>query len=211
MMQAISSEEFLEWAAGVGIGFDERFADAQCLGFLPPRDHARYWLLPDGAEQWPHFLASVINGLERWSWGFLWPRSATWPMAARSASYNERIRDVVLRAAGIPDGWPGAIRVERAEKDTLLAVLFVYLAFGWRVDDNLYFVPDHGLRIVQTDHYSVVHVACDRQARVLDMIGQMSKAGYELPSEPPDPSFLWPDWMGEEPADYGERTAGAHI
>ena len=32
-------------------------------------------------------------------------------------------------------------------------MLFAYLAFGWCVDDDLFFVPDHGRQLLHADHH----------------------------------------------------------
>jgi hypothetical protein len=198
-MEAIRNEEFLTWAARAGIGFDPSYPEASCLRFLPPCDFSRFWTLPDDPRTWPHFAGSLLEGLDCWSAGFLWPRSGQWPVAEHSSSYNEGVRDVVLRGAGIFDGWSGAIRFEHAEEDQILAVMFVFLAFGWCVDDDLYFIPDHGRQIVQTDHHDVVHVECLEENRIQEFVEHMAGAGYELPTELPDQTFIWPYWMGENP------------
>src|SRR5262245_20152454 len=111
-MEAVPGEAFLRWAAGVGVGFDPRYPDSRCLSLIPPREHARFWVLPADPFTWPRFAASLLGGLDEWGAGFLWPRAGSWPGSGRSQSYNEGVRDVLLRGAGIPDGWPGAVRFE---------------------------------------------------------------------------------------------------
>jgi hypothetical protein len=197
-MEAVHGEQFLRWAAEVGVGFDELFPESRCLAHIPPRDHARFWVLPDEAAAWPHFAATLLGGLDDWDSGFLWPRSGSWPSSGLSQSHNEGVRDVVLRGAGIPDGWAGAIRFGLEEEGSLVAVLFASLAFGWCVDDDLFFVPDHGRQILQTDHHDVVHVQCGSEARVQQLVHHMSANGYELPVEPPDWTFKRPAWMRGE-------------
>jgi hypothetical protein len=194
-MEGVRGEEFLRWAAGVGIGFDPRYPDSRRLCLLPTREHARFWGLPADPAAWPHFVASLLDGLDEWASGFLWPRSGTWPESRQSQQYNEGVRDVVLRGAGVPDGWAGAVRIERDEEEALLAVLFVYMAFGWCVDDDLFFIPNHGRQLLQTDHHDVIHAVCASEGRVLKLVGDMAKACYELPTEPPDWTFKRPAWM----------------
>src|SRR5262249_44730673 len=138
---------------------------------------------------------------DEWSTGLLWPRSGAWPDPSQSRSLNDRVRDVVLRGAGIPGGWSGAIRFHQDEEETLAAVLFAYLTFGWCVDDDLFFVPDHGRQLVQTDHHDVIHAECSSEDRVLRLVEVMAEAGYELPTEPPDWTFKRPAWMGSASAD----------
>ena len=193
-MRAVSGEEFLRWAAGAGVGFDPRYPDY--LTILPPADHARFWVVPADPATWPHFITGLLGGLDWWAAGYIWPRAGTWPAAARSESPNERVRDVVLRGAGIPDGWAGAIRFDRAEEGAVVAVLFAAMAFGWHGADDLFFVPDHARQLVRTDHHDVLHAECASEGRVEELVGHMAAAGYELPTEPPDWTFKRPAWMG---------------
>jgi hypothetical protein len=78
-MHAVSCEEFLRWAAGHGIAVDPRYPDSGCLRLLPPADHARFWVVPADPATWPHFVASLLGGLDDWVTGLLWPRSSNWP------------------------------------------------------------------------------------------------------------------------------------
>ncbi len=201
-MQLVKEEDFLTWASGLGLGFDPRYPGARSFGFVPPRDGcARFWMLSGDPATWPEFVASFFGGLDQWSMGFLWPRSGRWPSAAQSTLLNERVCAVIRRGAGIPEGWPGALRFEQGEQDTIIAVLFAHLVFGWCVDDDLYFVPDHGRQSIQTDHHDVVHVECATEARVREFVAHMAKAGYALPTEPPDETFKRQSWMDGKPSE----------
>jgi hypothetical protein len=193
-MEAVPGEEFLRWAAGVGIDFDPRYPDTLCL--VPPRDHARFWALPGDPATWPHFVGSLLEGLDEWGAGFLWPRPGRWPQGRKSRSRKEGVRDVVLRGAGVPDGWAGPVRYRREEEEAVIAVLFAYLAFGWCGDDDLFFIPDHGRQLLQTDHHDVIHVECATEERVQELVSHMAGEGYLLPTELPDPTFKRPAWMG---------------
>jgi hypothetical protein len=205
-MEAVRGEEFLRWTAEVAIGFDPRYPESGCLRLLPPREHARFWALPSDPATWPHFVASLLDALDKWVSGFLWPRSGRWPLSDRSQSYNEGVRDVLLRGAGIPGGWEGAVRFDREDEDALVAVLYASLAFGWCVDDDLFFIPDHGRQLLQTDHHDVIHVDCSSEDRVQKLVAEMAEAGYQLPREPPDWTFRRPAWMGSgEPSAAPDR------
>jgi hypothetical protein len=106
------------------------------------------------------------------------------------------VREVVLRGAGIPDGWAGAVRVDRAEEPAVVAVLFAAMAFGWCGADDLFFVPDHARQVIRTDHHDVLHAQCASEGRMGALVGHTAAAGYELPTEPPDWTFKRPAWMG---------------
>jgi hypothetical protein len=63
-MEAVRSENFVRWAAGVGIGFDPRYPESRCLSLLPPRQQARFWVLPSYPATWAHFVASLLDALD---------------------------------------------------------------------------------------------------------------------------------------------------
>jgi hypothetical protein len=196
-MEAVHADQFLKWAAGSGIEFDERYPESRSLCFVPHADHARFWVLPGDPAVWPHFTETILECLDPWDWGYLWPRAKCWPSASDSSHGVDRVRSVMLRGAGVPDSWPGALRFEQGEAYKIHAILFVYLAFGWCVDDDLFFFPDHGRQIVLTDHHDVIHVSCKDEDRVRKFVADMRAEGYELPTELPDETFWRPDWMGK--------------
>jgi hypothetical protein len=209
-MELVPREEFLRWAGSVGVRLDPRYAEPRCLNVVPPTEHNRFWVLPPDPASWPNFAVSVLEGLDDWSDGFLWPRSGSWPDPARLASPNDGVRNAILRGAGIPGGRAGAARVGRHEEDALIAVLYAYLAFGWCVEDDLFFVPDHGRQLVQTDHHDVIHVQCNSEERVRKLVAHMADAGYELPREPPDWTFKRPAWMGSAVGATGNDSVASN-
>ena len=194
-MEKISNNEFFAWASGAGIGFDERYPGAQSLAFMPDRHLSRFWALPRDAGSWPYFAACFLEGVDPWSVIVVWPRAGRWPDAANSADWNESVRDVMLRGAGIPQGWVGAIRCSRQEMVVVIAVMFIYLAFGWCPADDLYLIPDHGQQYIQTNHHDVVHVEFLNEKRLSDFVAYMEFKGYPLPTKVPDGTFKRPSWM----------------
>ncbi len=70
------------------------------------------------------------------------------------------------------------------------------MAFGWCVDDDLFFIPDHARQLLQTDHHDVIHADRGSEARVRGLVAHMAEEGYELPAKPPDWMFKRPAWMG---------------
>lgn len=202
-MQTIPDDEFLKWAAGVGVGFDPRYPRSGELVLRPPGGPRRFWAPPPDTAQWPHFVGSLLEALDPWRRGYWRPRSGRWPSPGRSiGSRNDAVRDILLRGTGVPEGAAVALRCDADEVDTIAAIGFVFLAFGWHSEDDLCFVPDHGRQLVTTDHHGVVHVECDGIDRMLDFVEDMTEAGYGLPTEPPDWTFKWPEWMGPEPPEW---------
>ena len=103
---------------------------------------------------------------------------------------------VAFKAAGVPDGYAGAVRFAASAANELLAILFLQAAFVCNSFDDLYFVPEHGAQIVMLDHHEVIHVMFARAEMIEPFVQHMADAGYELPTEPPDETFIRPDWMG---------------
>jgi hypothetical protein len=80
----------------------------------------------------------------------------------------------------------------------VLAVLFVYLALGGCVVDDLFFIPDHGRQLIQTDHHQVIHAECASAERAEQLVRHMAEEGYDLPTKPPDGTFRRPTWMAKK-------------
>jgi hypothetical protein len=99
----------------------------------------------------------------------------------------------------MPDEWAGAAQVGSNETPFVVAALFASLAVGGDLSSDLYFVPDHGQQIVWTGHHDVIHAECANEARMVELVRHMERAGYALPTEPPDATFKWPPWMPQDP------------
>jgi len=194
-MEAIPRKAFFTWASRAGIGINPRYPASGFISLIPSRRHARFWELPADSVRWPHFVATMVAGLDEWKTAYLWPRSGGWPAAPEEWSHNEAARDVLLHSIGIPRGWAGAVRLIRGEQDKLLAVLTTYCTFGGCVDDDLFFVPDHGKQLLHSDHHDAIHVECASKKRLLQLVKHMAEAGFDLPTELPDPTFKRPAWM----------------
>jgi hypothetical protein len=200
-MELIPNDAFFRSTEKLGIGFDPRYPDARHLTLLPPTESNRFWTLPGDPRAWPPFVLTLLGSLDDWAEGLLWARDGSWPPHLTASPIIEGVRGVVLRGVGIPDAWTGAVRFKRGEENELVAVIYVFLAFGWCVKDDLFFVPDHGRQILRTDHHDVIHVECRTEERVNQLVAHMAGEGYELPTEPPDWTFKWPAWMGPEPTE----------
>lgn len=203
-MQMLETPAFLEWSLKRGIGFDPRYPDSHELCFLPPEDFSRFWTYPSGPETWPYFIDAILSGLDDWSTGVLWPRTGIWPSSKNSTFRHQKVRDIILRGAGVGDGVSGAILFERAEEDVLLTILYAYRALDFFFDD-LFFVPDHGWQIIQASHHDVFHVEFSDDERMGEFIQHMKTKGYELPKVPPDWTFIWPSWMTQAEEDSVEN------
>jgi hypothetical protein len=97
------------------------------------------------------------------------------------------------------------VQFERDEEAPLMAFLFASMAWGWCVDDDLFFVPDHARQLLHTHHHDVIHAECRSEERVLELVAHMAAKGYELPAEPPDGTFKQPALMGGQAERVGSR------
>src|ERR1700722_6269077 len=123
-MEPIPHDRFFKWLDKAGIGFAEGYPQSTSPTLLPLTDCARFWVVPPDPRAWPHFAEAVLDGLDDWEVGYLWRYAEKWPKPSEALSRNEKVRDTILRGAGIPDGWAGAIRCSREEITSVLAVLF---------------------------------------------------------------------------------------
>lgn len=194
-MNTLTEDDFFRWAETVGIGLDERYPHSGCLAHRTYSNHRRFWVLPPDPEAWPSFVSQFLQGMDPWTHCYVWPRHGRWPNSKKSQYPTEGVRDITFRGAGVPDGWEGAVRFNQDEKDAVIAITFVQLAFGWSTPDDLFIIPDHGRQLIQTDHHDVVHVTCLDEERALRFVEFMSDAGYELPTDVPDRTFRRPSWM----------------
>ena len=179
LMKPVSSDDFLKWAALVGITNDPVYPDSGVLRLLPVGEHSRFWVNPSDPVQWPHFVDSILSDL------------------GSEGRLNESIQRIMLQGAGIQPVWSGAIRVSSDELDAVVTVCFAYLSFGWCVHDDLLILPDHCQQLVRTDHHGVIHVECRSEERVRTLVAGMAADGYDLPKDPPDWTFRRPAWMDE--------------
>jgi hypothetical protein len=191
-MKTVSAQEFSDWAAENGINVEEGF-----LSILPNRPYTRFWVFPPDPAMLPHFINTLLVGLDKWKTGLLWPRSGKWFEKGQFSAENEGVRDTVLSGVGVPKSFKGALQFDQTESDSVISILFVYLVFHWCGDDDLFFIPDHARQVLQTDHHDVVHVECLSEEQIEKFVAHMASEGYELPTELPDETFIRPAWMSE--------------
>ncbi len=191
-MELIGNDQFLSWAHGLGIGYGNRYPGAESLTYLPDPYFSRFWTFPDDAAVWPYFTACFLEGIDLWQSLLLWPRGGSWPRAPGPRNWNESVRDVVLRGAGVPRGWSGAARFGREAAAAVVAVMFAAMLAGGSVPDDVYLVPDHGRQILLVNHHEVVHACFRDEARLLEFVAYMEGKDYALPTEVPDETFKPP-------------------
>ena len=185
-MHTLTAADFLRRAAEVGVGFHPDYPHSNSPTFLPLGGRSVFWERPEDEAAVPAFLITLLDGLDEWEAGYLWPRCGRWSVykptayAARIASVSA-LRDVVQ--AG---GCAGAVRVGHDDRPVVVAALAVSSVFGGDVTDDLYFLPDHGRQLLMASHHDVVHVHCRSEERMWAFEDHMDAAGYDLGYGPLD-------------------------
>ena len=202
-MRVVETDEFLQWAGERGLGLDERYNEPRCLVYKPDRDVWRFWGVPRSPRACTEFFGCLLDGAGPWASCRLWFRGGRWPDQVKHdhTESNEEVRAAVLRSFGIASLSPGAIELDRSERDQILTIAFLQTAFGWMSYDDLFIVPDHAHSFLWLDHHGVVHVEFQHERIMNPFILHMQTHGHALPTRPPDATFKRPRWMKEPRSD----------
>jgi hypothetical protein len=192
-----STDEFLQRAAGLGIELDTRFEPPQTLTYVTSQSASRFWPTPVDLDELLVFLTGALEALDPWTSCWVYKRAAGWFSAE-----DEDQRGKVLQSIGIPAGSADVLSIDAGERASLLLALLTQVGFGWKVTDDVFVVPEHGRQLLWIDHAEAVFVLFRDAAAVESFVAAMAAAGFPLPSEPPNTSFAWPDWMGPKPGDW---------
>jgi hypothetical protein len=191
-MHPITTEEFLDRAKSLDIGYHPRYPDAQSLIFLPPNDASRFWVRPDSPSRWPHFIASALDAAGGDDAILAHPRRGTWPGLASARSQLDRTQGLLAQALGVPVYWQGAIEFDKADRERLISLLVLQFLEPVK---NLYVLPLNGKALVEFSHHEVVHISCPTTNGIESIVAAMAAAKYMLPEELPDATFKHPKWM----------------
>ena len=200
-MKSLSEDEFLKWATANGLGLHRQYPQAKVLDFATGSE-SRFWQVPAKPELRPYFLAALIDLLGNWQTCYVWRHLGRWPSPSNvdPLGINDAVELQILKGLGLPLGTAAVAALGRDEREALVTLLFSTTVFGWSVGEDLYVVPDHARQVIRTDHHDVVHVDCAAAADLQHWVSRMAEEGFELPDEPPDPTFKPPKWMaGDHP------------
>lgn len=177
-MTPVATSDFLLWARTCGIAPDDRYDEPRCLVYLPYRDYDRFWVVPKSPEAIPYFAEQLLAGLGDWATCYLWLREGQWPSARHSNSSNDVVRDLIFRAAQVPDGFEGALQFSKSEQGKILGIISAVLMYGWSAGEDLFVIPNHGKVFLQTDHHGVVHVNCADANLPATFVAHMAENGF---------------------------------
>ncbi len=132
-----------------------------------------------------------------WQTCYVWRHLGRWPDLQHTdpRRINDAVEVLILKGLGLPLGTGAVVQFAANEREALVTLLFSTTLFGWSVGDDLYVVPDHARQMIQTDHHDVVHASFADGDDLQPWVSRMSEEGFDLPDEPPDPTFKHPSWM----------------
>ncbi len=203
-MQTLSPDDFLRWAKARGIGPHPRYPNSSYLVFTGVAEHGRYWEYPEVAGSVPHFLETLLSSLGDEQRFWLFPGRGYWSLGQAMESWSStRAWRASIHALGLPRGFVGAVGIDPAEKDVLLAMLFLQVTLGPAIMVDTLVVPESGAAILFFEHHAVVHVTVREESALLKAVGLLEGEGYSLPTEPPDETFKPVSWMGRRDEQEG--------
>lgn len=166
-MDFIGNNEFEAWIRDLGITFDDRGG---------PNVHAAPlcsdWPWPEHQESWPHFVSSLLQGIDPWETIVVWPRAGHWLLPPNN------IEAGVIRRGDAPKGWAGGVRFSREEVHAAIAVTFVHMSFGWCMPHDLFLIPNHGRQHIEVNHDELAYVNCQSESRVDAFVTHMTTMGF---------------------------------
>lgn len=194
-MKVIAPEKFYAWCSSREIEPDLRYQEPRCLIYVPNREYARFWDIPDDPDRCPGFVSHILEGTGPWYTCMAWMRGGYWPSDTQKPIPRSTQQMELLKTAGVPFGSRCALEFAYSEKRSLVDISIGQLLWGGCVFDDLFIIPDHGEMIVQTDHHDAIYVRFAGEEQMHGFVEHMVEGGYLLPDELPDETFKQPDWM----------------
>jgi hypothetical protein len=139
-MRTLGEADLIAWIRLRGIDLHKSYPTTAILTFAPDFGHDRFWCIPPAPERRPHFIATMLNLLGNWASCFVWKHSGSWPRSANSKRINDIVELRILSGLGLPLGTSEVVEFERADFDTLVALVFSNTIFGWSVSHDLYII-----------------------------------------------------------------------
>ena len=195
-MTAIPEDRFVATLAEKGLALDPKYPDARALHY-PNETHSRFWVTPTNARRRPYFLSTLLDLLGDWQTCSAWRPKGSWgdPRDVELERPDYVVEQCIFRGLGLVIGSSDVLAFDRSEINALITLLFDTSIFGWSIGEDTYVIPDHGRAFLKMSHHEVIHASVRGEAEIKLWVESMSKAGFDLPIDPPDGTFKRPTWM----------------
>ena len=186
-MQLVTDDTFVSWLDARGIALNPRYPEGwEHLAYRDAAVEWAEWDLPPEPSALPAFVTTALRAAAPDGPYWLYPRGrGAWAVDAAlspAADVVARIR----RAAGIPDGFVGAVGFAAGELPALWMLLSAAFVFGAAHVPDLYVIPDDGSCILMTCHHDELHVQLRTPERCADFARAMAASGFAPPADDPE-------------------------
>jgi hypothetical protein len=189
-IRTLSPEAFLVWTADRGIGRDPQVPHSEHLVFAGGRGVSGYWPYPDAASGVPHFVGTLLSAVRPNDRYWVYPERGYWSLGRDAESWPQtRVWRATVHAIGVPAGLRGAVGFNSTDWNELCAMLFLQITLGPSVHIDTIVIPETGNAVLYFEHHNVVWGTFRDQAGFDAVVAAMDRAGYPLPTEPPDATF----------------------
>lgn len=205
-IRTLAPEAFTAWAADRGIGRNPKYPQSDHLAFTAG-GVSRHWPYPSAASTVPHFVATLLSAVRPNDRYWVFPDRGVWSLGREAESWPQtRVWTTAVHAIGVPVGLRGAVGFNSTDWNALCAMLFLQITLGPSVLIDTIVIPENGSAILYFEHHHVVWVALRDQTSLDAVIAAMDRAGYPLPTEPPDDTFKPVPWMAKATDDPDRVT-----
>lgn len=175
------------WTADRGIGRNPQHPESDHLVFTAGGGVSRSWRYPSVASHGPHFVSTLLTAVRPNDRYWLYPNRGVWSSGREAeARPQTRVWMAGVHALGVPPGLRGAVGFNSTDFNELCAVLFLQITVGPSVHIDTIVIPENGSAVLYFEHHHVVWVALRDASRLDAVVAAMDRAGYSLPTEPPN-------------------------
>jgi len=186
-MLTVADESFMTWLGERGIALDPRYPQGwEHLVYRNAVDEWAEWDLPPAPSDLPGFVAAALRAASPAGPYWVYPRTrGVWHIDADAPPAARAVAGI-RRAAGVPDGFVGALGLDARELSQLWMLLSAAFVFSDPRIQDLYVVPDDGSCVLMTCQHDELHVQFRDPERREAFTSAMAASGFELPSDAED-------------------------
>lgn len=185
-MHLVDDDAFVRWLDTRGIAHHPRYPEGwEHLAYRDAAVEWAEWDVPPAPSALPGFVTAALRAAAPVGPYWLYPRGrGAWTVDAALSPAADAVARM-RQAAGIPDGFVGAVGFEADELAALWLVLGAAFVFGAPHVPDLYVIPDDGSCILMTCQHDELHVQLRTPERRADFARAMATSGFEGASDDP--------------------------